>query len=811
MPRTKAAGKTSRDGGTLWRAKVLTAYAAGRAEEAEAALARARAKASPEEEWLVHAWKAVLLRQAARPFDAVIAANEALRANPEALWPLAVRGEALRELGAGWRGFQDIQWAVQKNPAGEFARAFLDPDKSAWKGGRRESWVYAVLGAASRSLSDLPKAQLLLQEAVRLDERSGLAWGWLGETALRQGALSMAGTYLNRAQMFLWDWPDLHHWRGEWLRLSGRPREAEASFSRAIAAGAAGFSAVLARASVREELGDLKGQEEDFARAVRLAPDAFRRASKGEGGAAAATLRPLLLKTRRAALWRRRGQRALEIGEPSRALERFDRALACDPDDQDNLIARARAHRALMDADSARRDLDAAVALCGAAAVFQERAEFLVDFGYVEEALYDYTQALALQPNRAYYRYRRAKTLFGMRLFEACLGDLGAAVALEPDYVDALELRSYVNIFLRRWDDARKDIDLILALDPSRVHLFFRRCQILGFQGKVEEGLELLKSAPDSSDNRAWVHFTRGFLFCLATDYRRAVPEFDKADTLAGEQRPQLKSDAALYALAAQLCLTQRGAPAMSDAAKTTKGRLLLCGLGVDPPASMTIQVLQALRRCDAIFNNLPGASIYEFLSVFCPDVRPIEFRYEEDVPRCADLICSAIGPGKTIGFVTFGNPVMFGPLAHELFKRSKKGGVECVAFSAISSLDAMLAASGTVMGFSFGGYQVLETNDEEVLARIGKLNPKLPLLAYFVGQLSQDRVAHFFEYVHKTYPPGHEAFLFEPKSDQWQKAPQKVALRKISQLAFQRLVNCMLFIPPVEAAAGRERVRAGR
>jgi hypothetical protein len=214
----------------------------------------------------------------------------------------------------------------------------------------------------------------------------------------------------------------------------------------------------------------------------------------------------------------------------------------------------------------------------------------------------------------------------------------------------------------------------------------------------------------------------------------------------------------------------------------------------------MTIQALNALRSCDVIFNNLPGASIYEFLSVFCSEIRPIEFRYEEDVQRCADLICSALKPGKTVGFVTFGNPVMFGPLAHELFQRSKKAGVECTAFSAISSLDAMLAASGTVLGFSFGGYQVLETNNEAVLEQIGKLNPRLPLLAYFAGQLNQERVAKFFAYVNKTYPPSHESFLFEPKSDQWQKAPQKTPLRKISQLAFQRLVNCMLFIPPVEA-----------
>jgi len=483
------------------------------------------------------------------------------------------------------------------------------------------------------------------------------------------------------------------------------------------------------------------------------------------------------------------------------ALVRLDRAVACDPDDPQLRIDRARAHRRRQDTDGARRDLDTAVALSLSAETFFARAEFLEEFGFMEDALHDYAQAVSLRPTAPYY-LRRARALFGMRHFARCLVDLDRAAALEPDNVEVYDLRSTVWLFLGKPGRALEEVECALSLNPGLMHLELQRCQLLALEGRADEALRHLEAVPQGEGNDPWIHFIRGFVRCLTRDYGSAVAEFDLAFTGALEHQDHLKAQAALYGVAARILLRADQEETMNngDGQKCpAAGRLFLCGLGVYPPTTATVQVLDAIRRCDVIFNNIPGAKISEFLGLFCADRRPIEFRYEEDVQRCVDLIFSEVRPGRTVGFVTFGHPMIFGPLARELLARARREGVECAAFSAVSSLDAMLAASGTVLGFSFGAYQVLETTNRGVLDKLGPPNPRLPLLTYFADGTGDAWLADFFRYLLKAYPPQHVGFLFEPRNDLWACAPQRLPLAEIARYAHHRLSQCMLFVPPVE------------
>src|ERR1700676_4347808 len=71
------------------------------------------------------------------------------------------------------------------------------------------------------------------------------------------------------------------------------------------------------------------------------------------------------------------------------------------------------------------------------------------------------------------------------------------------------------------------------------------------------------------------------------------------------------------------------------------KGKVYLCGLGVYPPQTATVEVLRGISECDVAFNNLPGLGISEFLGLFCSNRRPVAFRYEQDAKLCADLVLS--------------------------------------------------------------------------------------------------------------------------------------------------------------------------
>ena len=100
--------------------------------------------------------------------------------------------------------------------------------------------------------------------------------------------------------------------------------------------------------------------------------------------------------------------------------------------------------------------------------------------------------------------------------------------------------------------------------------------------------------------------------------------------------------------------------------------RLFLCGLGIFPPYTASLDVLHGLSRCDVLFNNVAGPEVRQHLSEFCADVRPASYQAWQDEPKWADKIIAELKKGRKVGFVTRGPPLVFGGLAVELLRRCK-------------------------------------------------------------------------------------------------------------------------------------------
>lgn len=738
-------------------------------------------------------WEGVVLRRMGRREEALAVLQKAVRAGPECAWVHAIFGEVLREMGGRRRGYAQIQKTIQLDAESSYGRHFLTGRET-----RFEAWAYACRAGSLRAKGDFESARRDLIKSLDLDAGCGWAWGWLGELYLRMGRHAEAQEALNRAVALFAEWPEAFAWRGETNRLLGRDEQAMADLNHAVALGYKQYDVYLSRGSLKLSLGDGRAHLKDLKEAVRAAPAIFKgKASELEDKSGSNWIGEILGQIEN-------GDRLLAKADQERAGQRPQRAMEllqeCVKTDSGN----AKAHLALSQIaaelgrnDEAMKYADEAVRLDPSSDTYSKRAVIAQKYGYMEAALRDISVSLSMSANIDLYQWR-ARTFLGMRHYDLALKDITSALELEPDNAELYDLRAHVNLLLGRLHYAQQDVERALRISPRHVNLHLRLGQILALRGKYEAALQSLD--PIRQGSPAWAHFAAGYIDCVRKRYDLAVRQFDGAVEKAGKLDSQLKGQAAFYGTVARAFsgLKKGHLPATMDK-KKEKGKVYLCGLGVYPPQTATVEVLRGISECDVIFNNLPGVGISEFLGLFCANRRPVAFRYEQDAKLCADLVLSEVKPGRTVGFVTFGHPLLFGPLSHEIIQRCARLGIACKAFGAVSSMDAVLAASGQVLGYSYGGFQLFETTGAKIIDEIASANPRLPVVIYFADGMGEQGLAHMVATLKKLYSPAHECLLYGPKHELWETQQDRVKLKDLGKIAHHKLAQGILFVPPVE------------
>ena len=225
--------------------------------------------------------------------------------------------------------------------------------------------------------------------------------------------------------------------------------------------------------------------------------------------------------------------------------------------------------------------------------------------------------------------------------------------------------------------------------------------------------------------------------------------------------------------------------------------RLFLCGLGIFPPYTASLDVLHGLSRCDVLFNNVAGPEVRQLLSEFCADVRPASYQAWQDEPKWADTIFAELDKGRKVGFVTRGHPLVFGGLAVELLRRCKEQNVAYQSFGSVSSIDHILAKTNQGLGDHMEGLSVF---DRPAIEKAATLNTQQPLLACFYAGVEDKRgVAAFRKSIERFYPSNHQCLMFGPKYDS---EPEAVELGRLEERYPSIHPSLMLYLPPRKANA---------
>lgn len=220
--------------------------------------------------------------------------------------------------------------------------------------------------------------------------------------------------------------------------------------------------------------------------------------------------------------------------------------------------------------------------------------------------------------------------------------------------------------------------------------------------------------------------------------------------------------------------------------------RLLLCSLGIRPPQSVTLEVFEALRRCDVVFAGPCSSQTARFLRHFCKDIRLLG---QAIVRHSISRVFAQLRPGRLVGYAAFGHPMILGTLADTLHRRALRQGVSCGVLAGLSCFDAFLVAARHTWSYSYPWIQILEDTRLKAGAAGAQADGSLPLVAYLEEGTKRDSLRKLRDYCLKSYSPDHECLLF--KLGDGSRTPFARTVLKDLALSRPLINSCLLFLKP--------------
>jgi tetratricopeptide (TPR) repeat protein len=422
-------------------------------------------------------------------------------------------------------------------------------------------------------------------------------------------------------------------------------------------------------------------------------------------------------------------------------------------------------------------------------------ADALSAQGYIPEAVQAVEAAIATAPSARLYSHK-ARLNFFRRHYESAIKDVGAALKITPKDPELYIQRSELLTQITRIDEAVADLEAAAKFKPKDEWLRFARIRLLLFCNRTAEAEALVKQGLKAKTfgERLEARFYRGCLNMKRGKSQEALA--DLAFVIAKDRRDaNLQQKARFYWLLAKAKDPAFRARYFPNLKKVPgKPKLYLCGLGLFPPYTATVDVLAAMASCDILANNISGHEIRELLAMFSEDVRPAMYDGNGEDGLWADRIMKHLEGGKTAAFVTRGHALVLGGLGHELVVRCKRRGIELVTFGAVTSIDTFLTVIGDTLGISMEGVQAY---DLMALRKSPVIDTKHPLVAYFSeGNLGREQVKDLEKLLGRYYEADQACWMFGPKYDA---PPQPLRLSELAE-RYPRLESSLsLFVLPTK------------
>jgi serine/threonine protein kinase/cytochrome c-type biogenesis protein CcmH/NrfG len=146
-----------------------------------------------------------------------------------------------------------------------------------------------------------------------------------------------------------------------------------------------------------------------------------------------------------------------------------------------------------------------------------------------EQAIYDYSKAIQLDPQYAEAHNNRSAAHLMMENYGQALVDCNRAIELAPDFIAAYVNRGIAHTGLRDYVKALADYDKVIELNPNNVYAYYNRGNTYVWMGKYKEGLADYDQAIDLDAEFVAAYVNRGVVQDELKDYHRAIADYTRA------------------------------------------------------------------------------------------------------------------------------------------------------------------------------------------------------------------------------------------------------------------------------------------
>lgn len=177
-------------------------------------------------------------------------------------------------------------------------------------------------------------------------------------------------------------------------------------------------------------------------------------------------------------------------------------------------------------------------------------------------------------------------------------------------------------------------------------------------------------------------------------------------------------------------------------------------GLGVEPRHHATIEVLQALGRCDVIYAQGLTKDELRYLERFQPRRFWKRLPAGEPGPGLHAALTRDLKSGHTAAWVTRGHPFYWNSIATQLVKTAQRLGVSWSTYGAVSPMGLALADMGVALGDEVQGLQSFDFS--ALTGDSLSVNPEWPLVLYSYGALKKSDFDSAVGRLLRIYPAAH-------------------------------------------------------
>jgi tetratricopeptide (TPR) repeat protein len=219
----------------------------------------------------------------------------------------------------------------------------------------------------------------------------------------------------------------------------------------------------------------------------------------------------------------------MKIGRCAAAAQRYGELLKLAPKRSDALEARGDALVCMKQDENAVRDFTAALALRPRASLYDKRAASYLRLGEPDQALQDFTASLALHPHNAVALAGQGAIALDRNDYAGALQDDDAAMQAGLTTAEIVYGHGAANLALQNYAAAAADFDRALKLNHKLAKAYDARATALMRQGDYDKALQDYSQliAMNKQDASAYVH--RGQIYGFKGDYERAIADYTEA------------------------------------------------------------------------------------------------------------------------------------------------------------------------------------------------------------------------------------------------------------------------------------------